>query len=70
MLEIQKKRLYEISRLRAHGASEEEVQALKNQGKRPFQPAFVGGKRKKRPSEAPSGRLEVPNQTASIRGRE
>lgn len=70
MLEIQKKRLYEISRLRAHGASEEEVQASKNKGKLPFQPAFVNGKHKKRPSEPPLGSFEVPNAAASIRARQ
>jgi hypothetical protein len=60
MLEAQKDRLYEASRLRAHRASEEEIQALKNAGKQPFRPAFVGGKRKRRASEAAAGSFEVP----------
>lgn len=60
MLEIQRNRLYEASRLRAQGASEEEIQALKNAGKQPFRPAFVGGKRKRRASEAAAGSFEVP----------
>ncbi len=60
MLEAQKDRLYEASRLRAHGASEEEIQALKNAGKQPFRPAFVGGKRKRRASEAAAASFEVP----------
>jgi hypothetical protein len=60
MLEAQKDRIYEASRLRAHGASEDEVLALKNEGKQPFRPAFVGGKRQKRSSEVPTGTFEVP----------
>lgn len=60
MLEIQKDRIYEASRLRAHGASEEEVEALKAEGKLPFRPAFIGGKRKARRSEVPTGTFEVP----------
>ncbi len=34
--------------------------ALKNEGKQPFRPAFVGGKRQKRSSEVPTGTFEVP----------
>jgi hypothetical protein len=60
MLEAQKDRIYEASRLRAHGASEEEIQALKNAGKLPFRPAFVGGKRMHRASEAATSTFEVP----------
>jgi len=60
MLEAQKDRIYEASRLRAHGASEEEIQALKNAGKLPFRPAFVGGKRKRRSSETAANTFEVP----------
>lgn len=60
MLEIQKNRLYEASRLRAHGASEDEIQALKNADKQPFRPAFVGGKRKRLTSETAASTFEVP----------
>ena len=60
MLEIQRNRIYEASRLRAQGASEEEIQALKNAGKQPFRPAFVGGKRKRRSSETAAITFEVP----------
>lgn len=60
MLDIQRHRTIEASRLKAHGASEEEVEAFKNQGKRPFRPAFINGERKKRRSEVPTGTFEVP----------
>ena len=66
MLDIQRDRIYEASRLRAHGASEEEVEALKAVGKMPFRPAFVAGKRKKRSSEAPTGTFEVPTGQFTI----
>ena len=66
MLDIQRDRIYEASRLRAHGASEEEVESLKAAGKQPFRPAFVAGKRKKRSSEAPTGTFEVPTGAFSI----
>lgn len=60
MLDIQRYRQYEASRLRAHGASEEEVEAFKNAGKKPFKPAFENGRRKKRTSEPPTGTFQVP----------
>jgi hypothetical protein len=66
MLNAQRNRLYEASRLRAHGASENEVLALKNEGKQPFRPAFVGGQRKKRSSEVPTGTFEVPTGQFTI----
>ncbi|MFM2168862.1 MAG: hypothetical protein RIS79_3233 [Verrucomicrobiota bacterium] len=66
MLEAQKDRLYEASRLRAHGASEAEIQALKNSGKLPFRPAFIGGKRQARRSEVPTGTFEVPTGSFTV----
>lgn len=67
MLEAQKDRIYEASRLRAHGASEDEIQALKNAGKLPFRPAFIGGQRKKRQNESdtfvvPTGQFSMPQK--------
>ena len=66
MLDIQRDRIYEASRLRAHGASEEEVEALKAEGKMPFRPAFVAGKRKARRSEVPTGTFEVPTGSFTV----
>jgi len=66
MLDIQRNRIYEASRLRAHGASEEEVEALKAEGKMPFRPAFIGGKRKARRSEVPTGTFEVPTGSFNL----
>lgn len=45
MLEAQKDRMYERSRLRAKGASEEEIAKIQT---RAFIPAFVNGKRRPR----------------------
>ncbi len=70
MLEIQRNRLYEASRLKAHGASEEEVEALKAAGKKPFKPAFVDGVRKPRKSEVPTGTFEVPTGLFTFRKEE
>jgi hypothetical protein len=66
MLDIQRNRIYEASRLRAHGASEEEVEALKAEGKMPFRPAFIEGKRKARRSEVPTGTFEVPTGSFTL----
>jgi hypothetical protein len=66
MLDIQRDRIYEASRLRAHGASEEEVEALKAEGTMPFRPAFVAGKRKARRSEVPTGTFEVPTGSFTV----
>lgn len=66
MLEAQRNRIYLASRLKAHGASEEEVEALKNAGKQPFKPAFVAGKRKARRSEVPTGTFEVPTGSFTV----
>ncbi len=45
MLEIQKHRLYERTRLRAKGITDDEI---KKTQELPFKPAFVGGKRRNR----------------------
>ena len=52
MLEIQKARIYERSRLRAKGATESEIAQAQNQ---PFKPAFVNGQRRKREAEPVDG---------------
>jgi hypothetical protein len=52
MLEIQKARIYERSRLRAKGATESEIAQAQNQ---PFKPAFVNGQRRKREAEPADG---------------
>jgi|GEM_PF-776396 hypothetical protein len=69
MLEIQKHRIYEANRLRAHGASEDEIEALKDAGNHPFRPAFVGGKRRTRLTDATSGTFEVPIGQLAIPSR-
>lgn len=56
MLESQKARIYERSRLRAKGVSEEEISKLQDP---PFKPAFVNGKRVKDTLES-SGMAAVP----------
>ena len=47
MLEIQKHRIYERSRLRAEGVTDDEI---KKAQQLPFKPAFVEGKRRQRDS--------------------
>ena len=63
MLESQKDRIYERSRLRAKGVAEEEI--VKKQ-QRPFRPAYVDGKRKTRdsaiPEEVPTGQFAFRRQ--------
>ncbi|MFM2142893.1 MAG: hypothetical protein RLZZ476_1437 [Verrucomicrobiota bacterium] len=66
MLDAQRTRTLEASRLKAHGASEAEVLAVKNAGKKPFRPAFVNGTRKPRQSEVPTGTFEVPTGQLSL----
>jgi hypothetical protein len=66
MLDAQRTRTLEASRLKAHGASEEEVLAVKNAGKMPFRPAFVKGQRVQRKSEVPTGTFEVPTGQFSL----
>lgn len=66
MLEIQKHRIYAANRLRAQGASEDEIEALKDAGNHPFQPAFIGGKRRTRRADASSGTFEVPTGQLAI----
>ena len=58
MLEIQKARIYERSRLRAKGLADDEIE----RGQRlPFKPAFVEGKRRPRDSndenQVPTGQF-------------
>jgi hypothetical protein len=47
MLEIQKYRIYERSRLRAKGVTDDEIEKTQHL---PFKPAFVEGKRRLRDS--------------------
>lgn len=47
MLEIQKHRIYERSRLRAKGVADAEIEKVQHL---PFKPAFVEGKRRPRDS--------------------
>ncbi len=61
MLEIQKNRIYERSRMRAHGVSEDEIEKAQH---RPFRPAFVNGKRRPREADA---ECEVPTGQFAFR---
>ncbi|MFN0075263.1 MAG: hypothetical protein ACKVY0_02190 [Prosthecobacter sp.] len=63
MLEIQKDKIYERSRLRAKGVSDEEIKQVQQL---PFKPAFVEGKRKKRAANSDD---EVPTGQFSFRRR-
>jgi hypothetical protein len=45
MLEIQKARIYERTRLRASGVADDEIERVQHL---PFKPAFVDGKRRPR----------------------
>lgn len=45
MLEIQKYRIYERSRMRANGVNDDEIKKAQDL---PFKPAFVDGKRRQR----------------------
>lgn len=63
MLEIQKNKIYERSRMRAKGASDDEIEQVQHL---PFKPAFVEGKRKKRAAnsadEVPTGQFSFRRQ--------
>ena len=63
MLEIQKDKIYERSRLRAKGVPDEEIKRAQHL---PFKPAFVEGKRKTRPAssddEVPTGQFSFRRQ--------
>ena len=58
MLEIQKARIYEISRLRAKGLADDEIERVQ---RLPFKPAFLEGKRRPRDSndenQVPTGQF-------------
>lgn len=64
MLEIQKDRIYQRSRLRAKGASDDEIKQAQHL---PFKPAFVEGKRRKRHSTGHAEECEVPTGQFSFR---
>lgn len=64
MLEIQKYRIYERSRLRAKGVTDDEIEKVQHL---PFKPAFVGGKRRQRDSN--DGSCMLPEQFAFRRER-
>ncbi|MCF7784649.1 MAG: hypothetical protein K9N47_00925 [Prosthecobacter sp.] len=59
MLEIQKYRFYERSRLRAKGVTDVEIEKVQHL---PFKPAFVDGKRRQRDSN--DGNQVSPDQFA------
>lgn len=48
MLESQKDRIHERSRLRAQGVSEDEIRRLQAEQMPPFRPAFENGRRRPR----------------------
>lgn len=48
MLESQKDRIYERTRMQHKGVPEEEIERLLFADRRPFKPAFVNGKRRPR----------------------
>jgi hypothetical protein len=67
MLEIQKARLHERTRLRAKGVTDDEI---KKAQQLPFKPAFVGGKRRERAaSDAQEGDRVPTDQFAFRRER-
>lgn len=60
MLEAQKNRIYERSRMRAKGATDEQIERLQSNDRFPFKPAFVNGKRRPREltdHEVPTGQF-------------
>lgn len=65
MLESQKNRMHERSRLRAQGMSEEEIAKVQT---RAFIPAFVNGKRRPR-SNTQGHTADAGTQTASHQAR-
>ena len=64
MLEVQKDRIYERSRLRAKGVTEDQIAKVQE---RPFKPAFVEGKRRKRESTGSEMVDEVPTAQFAFR---
>ena len=61
MLEIQKYRIYERSRLRAKGVTDDEIEKVLHL---PYKPAFVEGKRRQRDSNDDS---QVPAEQFAFR---
>ena len=66
MLETQKHRIYERSRLRAKGVADDEIAKAEH---RPFKPAFVDGKRRDREADGLEGDQFPSDQFAFRRGR-
>ncbi len=64
MLEIQKHRIHERSRLRAKGVTDDEI---KKAQQLPFKPAFVGGKRRAREASDPQDGDQVPTDQFAFR---
>jgi hypothetical protein len=64
MLEIQKYRIYERSRLRAQGVTDDEIEKAQHL---PFRPAFVEGKRRPREVEDEN---QVPTGQFAFRRKE
>lgn len=64
MLEIQKHRIYERSRLRAKGVTDDEI---KRSEQRPFKPAFVDGKRRNREAADAQDGDHVPTSQFAFR---
>lgn len=67
MLEIQKDRFYQRSRLRAKGASEEEIAQAQAASRLPFRPAFENGKRRNRSTGNLDVDHEVPTEQFAFR---
>lgn len=67
MLEIQKARIHERSRLRAKGASEEEIERLQSIDRLPFRPAFENGRRRPRTDTPPADGLLLAARQPGIR---
>lgn len=63
MLEVQKDKIHQRSRLRAKGASEEEITKTQHL---PFKPAYQDGRRKGRETASPG---EVPTGQFAFRRR-
>ncbi len=64
MLEIQKHRIYERSRLRAEGVTDDEI---KKAQQLPFKPAFIGGKRRNREASGTEDGDQVPTDQFAFR---
>jgi hypothetical protein len=63
MLEIQRIKSYMISRMRAKGATDEEINAVKQADHLPFRPAYENGKR--RDSSVQSAQASEPRGASS-----